>query len=126
MNELTLDQVQEFYNFLTGEELIKEVDVESPKLTNRQAFDIIYILQEHYNIIPQQYELCDECENIYDSSNEGHNYDCTDCDHDGCCYLDMCMSGEINNDNIKLKEFIDGKNFCCQTCEYDFIVSGGF
>ena len=41
-------------------------------LTPEQAFSVVYYLQEELRIIPDNYEMCDECHNIYDSFEEGY------------------------------------------------------
>lgn len=120
MNELTLKQVQELYDHLTGKKSIDGIIIEENyNLTKDQAFGIIYILQEHYKIIPDHYEQCDHCGDIYDSKSEGHNFDCEDCD--GCYY---CEKDYPCTENFKV--FINYKHFCCDECERAFIVDGGF
>jgi hypothetical protein len=101
----TIEQVQEFYEFLQGnrKETIcklgskitwKQEDM--PKLSQEQAFAIIYYLQEALYILPDHYEKCKKCGDLFDSENDGclggycdgcgcqHDYDsfengCDDC-----------------------------------------------
>jgi len=45
------------------------------KLTPEQAFDVIYILQEYFNAIPDVFEQCYRCKELYDSDCGGNHYD---------------------------------------------------
>lgn len=89
---LTFEQAKELYDFLRGE---ADVDVQSlnkicvnfkdtelftqkahlPKLTDEQAFLVIYALQEVYKMIPDHFEMCSYCGELYDSDEEGGAYD---------------------------------------------------
>ena len=40
-------------------------------LTADQAFKIIYILQEHIPVLPDNFELCSKCKSIFNSNEEG-------------------------------------------------------
>ena len=44
------------------------------KLTPEQAFDVIYILQEYFNAIPDVFEQCYRCKELYDSDCGGNHY----------------------------------------------------
>lgn len=65
--------VQEFYEFLQGRvpETIKLSRGHKPVLSKKQAFSIIWYLQEHFSIIPDNIERCDYCNVIFDSNIEG-------------------------------------------------------
>ena len=81
--EITLEGVQEFYEFLQGK-LPDCISMKpSPKLTPRRAFDVIWFLQERFGLIPDYYERCVRCGVIYDSNNEGdrinYSHYCGDC-----------------------------------------------
>lgn len=98
---LNFNQTKELYDFLRGEsganiENLRNVDFtingtkiwteksHLPKLTDEQAFLVLYVLQEAYNLIPDEIEKCSKCGELYDSSAEGtvvddENY-CGDCE----------------------------------------------
>jgi hypothetical protein len=88
MEEITLEQVEELFRFLQGEK-IEGVIITSevmPKLTSDQAWSVIWLLQEHLGALPDNYERCDECGEIYDAYCTGTNNDetgatwCENCD----------------------------------------------
>ncbi len=71
MNEITLEQVDEFYRFLQGE-LPKEIEMKTrPKLSERKAFHVIWYLQEHLRIFPDKFERCCRCGVLYDIREQG-------------------------------------------------------
>ncbi len=83
---ISLEEVEKFYNFLQGE-VPEELTLQSPpKLTADQAFTVVYYLQEIFQILPDKYEKClmPECNALFDSENEG----CAAlfCDSCGCQY----------------------------------------
>lgn len=65
-----------FYEVLQGELPekfpIKHSDL---KLTPEQAFDVIYLLQEYFNAIPDVFEQCYRCKELYDADYGGNHYD---------------------------------------------------
>lgn len=81
-----VDWITEFANFLQGETIegMKEYKF-LPEMTPRQAFGIIHYLQEHFPILPDNIEMCSECNSYYDSHSEGY-YD----DNEGVTYCDVC------------------------------------
>lgn len=107
MNKLNLEETVELYDFLRGELEVHEdhtiprhieftlknnvLSTEKshlPKLTDEQAFLVIYALQEVYGFIPDTYEKCSSCGNLYDSDEEGT------VGADGGNYCDLC-SGDL-------------------------------
>jgi len=70
-NEITEEQVQELYLFLQGKCPDDLTIKDMPQLSKKQAFSVIYFLQEQLNIIPDKYEQCDICGKIFDSQSEG-------------------------------------------------------
>ena len=79
MNKIESDAMNELLRFLEGlftPETVKMVDkLKLPKLTPIQAWFVIYVLQEHFEILPEKFELCDECGRIFDSDIEGIHTD---------------------------------------------------
>jgi len=70
-DEITLEQVEELYRFLQGE-CPEDFFIKSmPNLTPDQAFAVIYYLREGMRLIPDKYEKCRECDDLYDSRDEG-------------------------------------------------------
>jgi len=71
-NEITLNQAQELFDFLSNGELPDAVFIKRPpKLGYKKAGNIIWFLQEHMNIIPDRFEICVTCRNVYDADIEG-------------------------------------------------------
>ena len=69
--EITKEQVEEFYEFLQGTSP-KDIHIKFPiKLSKNKAFSIIYYLQEHLRIIPDNFEQCCVCKEIRNSREEG-------------------------------------------------------
>ena len=68
-----LEWVDEFYNFLQGEipDSIKLQKGHIPKMTAKKAMTIIWYLQEHFPILPDNIEMCDNCKTLYDTNAEG-------------------------------------------------------
>jgi len=68
-----LEKIDEFYEFLQGNipDCMQLRKRSIPKLTQRQAFSVIWYLQEHLSIFPDHIERCDICGNLYDSYAEG-------------------------------------------------------
>lgn len=74
--------IDEFYRFLQGEipdgiSLAKDHKV---ALTQKQAFSVIWYLQEHFSLLPDDIERCDVCGQLYNSGSQGHYSDLT-CKH---------------------------------------------
>lgn len=76
LEKITLEQVQEFHSWLQGNSCPDDVEfIQSPKLTPEEAFSVIYYLQEKLEVLPDKYEICRECKDIYDSESEGTHID---------------------------------------------------
>lgn len=72
LEKITLEQVQEFHSWLQGKSYPNGIEfAHSLKLTPGEAFSVIYYLQEELGILPDNYEMCQECKDIYDGYNEG-------------------------------------------------------
>lgn len=62
--------IEELYNFLQGKELPDGFSVgksSQPKLSEKKAYTIIWLLQEHLRVLPDHIERCDCCGDLYDS-----------------------------------------------------------
>ena len=80
MNEkIESDTMNELLRFLEGKftpDTVKIVDKSKlPKLTPIQAWLVIYVLQEHFKVLSEKFEMCDECGRIFDSEIEGIHTD---------------------------------------------------
>ena len=111
--DVTLEQVDVFYKFLQGECPEKFEIKEMPNLTQDQAFAVIYYLQEGLNILlPEAYEKCRICGDLFDSDNEGCSAMLCDahytsmCPHcgDGVECEDCELYKEIHSEEGKEKE----------------------
>ncbi len=72
----TLEQVDELYEFLMGQipwgsGIVLERGGQ-PKLSPRKAFNVIWFLQEHLHLLPDCYEQCPGCQNLFDTDCSGH------------------------------------------------------
>ena len=73
--DITLDQVDELNIFLQGKGLPDGIELKPkktiPKLTEDQAWSVIWFLQEHLRVLPDVYEKCDVCGDLYNSEEGG-------------------------------------------------------
>jgi len=80
MNEqIESDTMNDLLSFLKGEFVPDTVNAveesKLPKLTTMQAWFVIYVLQEHFKVLPEKFEMCNDCERIFDSDIEGIHTD---------------------------------------------------
>jgi len=66
------DKIEELYNYLRGISLPDGVGVKMPKLSDKMAFTVIWLLQEHFHILPDNIEKCRGCRELFDSDSEGY------------------------------------------------------
>jgi len=84
-----IEWLEEFNNFLKGEipEGLCISKHSTPKLTPKKAFTIIWYLQEHFSIFPDNIKKCSNCDELYDCNSEGIYWEskgkhfCSGCDH---------------------------------------------
>jgi hypothetical protein len=69
------DAIDEFYKFLKGEELPEGTHCKTPKLSPDIAFTVIWFLQEHLHVLPDNVKQCDGCKELFDSHQEGVHLD---------------------------------------------------
>jgi len=86
-NRDDIEWIDEFYQFLQGKvpDNIHLKESEVPVLTKEQAFNVIWYLQEHFRILPDNFEQCSNCGNIYDTHCSGHHSEIDD-----KSYCDFC------------------------------------
>ena len=100
MEKITIEQANEFFDYLRGEIPEGFVGVKSPKLSPRRAFDVIYILQEHLRVLPDHYSLCCKCNQLYDNWAEGGMIGGSFY----CGYIDGCYQTRRNEINYRRRE----------------------
>lgn len=69
IEEMTEAEVYDFWDFLTNTWRER-----GARMTRKQAFSVIYYLQESVGVISDQYEMCEHCECLIDSYNESIRY----------------------------------------------------
>ena len=82
LDDITQEQIEQFYRFLKGEVPTGLYMKCSPKLSSRNAFRVIYYLQEVLCVLPDKFERCKTCGDIFDSEDavgkglhcEAHSY----------------------------------------------------
>jgi len=100
--EMSLELVKEFFEFLQGKEGVpKNYRLKpKPRLTKNQAFSVIYILQERMGLIPDKYEFCDACHEIFDA------------DYGSCHVDDKEQLKEMRKIGYRVTVKDIGKTFC--------------
>lgn len=93
--------LEEFHDFLQGK-LPKGMSLgegHEVQLSPDQAMSVIWYLQEHLPVFPDNIEMCDDCKGLYDSDCEGSYYEiegkhyCGSCDYmSDATYCDGCMT----------------------------------
>jgi hypothetical protein len=110
MTKITLEQVEQFMEMLTGGELPDGLMLANqPELTRNQAFSVIYYLQEILRVIPDKFEMC-ECGELFDGDCDGYivgEYD--------SWYEEHWILPETVTAN-------EGRIFCSIECEYDYLM----
>ena len=73
-DKITTDQIQELHDFLSEGILPKDILMSHPpKLGPHKAMSIIWYLQEHLGILPDNFEMCGQrnCNRIINTDCEG-------------------------------------------------------
>ena len=68
-------RIDELYKFLKGEELPKGTNCKMPKLSPDMAFTVIWFLQEHLHVLPDNIEQCEGCKDLFDTESSGYYLD---------------------------------------------------
>lgn len=71
-----IEWVNEFYKYLQGDQPEGQA-FKKFKLSKKQAFAIIWYLQEHFPLIPDHIEQCSVCGELFDSWATGHHSELT-------------------------------------------------
>ena len=111
-NQVELEQVQEFVDMLTDTSLPDGMEMpQQPRLSRREAFSVVWFLQERLRVLPDRYELCHICEELFDAHCEGSFVDGAD------------VPGQWRQGIGITKEMLeqhDGTMFCSPECECEY------
>ena len=111
MTAITVEQIQEFMDFLTGNKLPEGFTFQqAPKLTRKQAFSVVYYLQEALAVIPDNIEMCQVCGELFDYDSDGF-------------ILDGTSPDEWHKSHGVTPEMLlanDSAQFCSEQCEISF------
>jgi hypothetical protein len=69
--EAELESIQKFHEFLQGTIPAGVTVRKIKKMNAKQAMTVVWFLQEICHILPDMYEMCDNCHEIYDSYGGG-------------------------------------------------------
>lgn len=84
---MTFEQTEEFYDFLRGGPPPDGFRIKvRPRLGPNAAFAVLYVLQEKYRLIPDTFEKCCSCHELFDSDSSGGLVEKT-----GRRYCDTCL-----------------------------------
>lgn len=75
IDTIPFEDIEKLYQFLQGDVPPELTLDHPPKLTSEEAFSIIYYLQEIMGLLPDRYDRCRECGDLYDSYTEGTTID---------------------------------------------------
>lgn len=113
INDVNMECIQEFMDMLTGKSLPEGmIMAKQPSLDQKTAFSILWYLQVHLRVVPDRFERCRQCDDVFDSHVEGYT---TDPNSDDEFYEEWEVPQNI------LRRF-EGAQFCSTECEYDFLM----
>ena len=89
-----MEWVEEFNQFLQGKIPEGITMQDPPNLTKKQALEVIWYLQEHFPVIPDNIESCVYCGDLFDNNAEGEHHEELGnfCDN---CYNQAIFDGKI-------------------------------
>lgn len=64
---MNIEQARQLYLFLQGHQIAPINCRNIPRLSARAAFSVIYVLQEKFHIIPDTFEKCTRCHELFDT-----------------------------------------------------------
>jgi len=110
--QIGLEQIEEFMDMLTGTGLPDGMRMPcQPQLSRKEAFSIIWFLQEHMRVLPDNIEQCGVCEELFDCDHEGFIVDGSDEPDDW--HRDISVTREMLKQN-------SGAKFCSMGCEHRY------
>ena len=103
--EIESDTMNELYSFLRGKFVPKNYlhAIDLPKISAEEAWQVIYVMQEYFKLLPSKFERCNDCGRIFDSEIEGIHTDS----------IEMFEEGEIGH-GLPIE---DAGKFLCGGCE---------
>ena len=113
-----LEWIAEFYEFMQGNipDGIGLGDTVM-NLTKDQAFTIIWYLQEHFSILPDNIEKCNDCGELYDADSSGEYFEieskhyCSGCiDNSEAAFCYDCGAEMLKS------EVEHGDDYHCKNC----------
>lgn len=111
---MEIEQFEELMDMLTGKKLPEGMIMQHrPQLSRREAFSVIWFLQEHLNILPTNIEQCKICEGLFDYHCGGFIVDGTD--EPDAWHQRFNVTREMLKQN-------DGMMFCSAECEHQYWV----
>ena len=120
IKELNLEQAKELYEFLQGKFMPDGYELKNiPKLNQKKAFTIIYILQTHFRVVKDTIEPCDNCRELFDTDSDGEYHDCFSCEDE------WCKKRYPLADFEELKKALNYKFFCNECCEMNYLAENG-
>ena len=71
--EIESDVMNELYSFLQGKFVPKNClhATDFPKISADEAWQVIYVMQEYFKLLPSKFERCNDCGRLYNSEREG-------------------------------------------------------
>lgn len=107
-----IEDCDELMDMLTGKDLPEGMAMRhQPSLSRQQGFSVIWFLQEHMHLLPDNIEMCSVCEELFDHSCEGFIIDGTDTPDDW---------QKERGITKKMLEQNDGTMFCSAGCEQQY------
>jgi len=108
------------YEYLQGK-LPKGVKCFAPKLSKKNAYSVIWFLQECINCLPSKYECCSLCGEIYDSESGGHHSELNGKSYCGSCWEDraeVTLCWDCGDDIFTEKSWCDEHGeYLCKECK---------
>lgn len=83
LKDIDYEKMHELFRFLAYGEQPEGIYIKHPsKLGPRKAFSIIYFLQEQTGVLPDNWELCKSCKELFDADSEGNTDQmrCSECE----------------------------------------------
>jgi len=120
INRKEMKRINTLYEYLQGN-LPNGVTCYAPKLSKKKAFSVIWFLQEVINCLPQKFECCSICGDIYDSESEGHHSDLTGKSYCGNCFENdapVTRCWDCGEDVLTDKAWSEKYNeYLCENCK---------
>lgn len=112
MSDITIEQVQEFMDFLTGDETPEGFTFQAPpSLSPQGAFSVVYYLQERLSVLPDSFEMCRTCKALFDTDHDGFTLDGKSAPDEW--HLEHGVTAEMLTEH-------KGAQFCSEQCEARF------